>query len=278
MRFRRLALGGHLVSATPLSAQSAWSERVSVEFASAITTSSPTPDDPFVVLDATATVRVTDTLDCDRPAMVPAAAGRRLVEGDVSAAGALSAVDADPAAHRRGHHLVAARDHRARDAARSQPDDRHAVVLLLAAAVVRRPVRSRAAPVGRISPRRHGEPVRTAMGCARGRHGWHAGAQSQDDVVGPSTGRAAARRRWRRDARRRPSPRRRLRARHLSRAIRRRLRPSRRRRRPARRSSTSKASTRSATRGSPASGSWTVSKRPQRPPSRAGTCSKPCAP
>ena len=49
--------------AAPVFAQSLLSQRVSVEFASAITSSSPAPDDPFVVLDATATVRVTNTLD-----------------------------------------------------------------------------------------------------------------------------------------------------------------------------------------------------------------------
>ena len=44
-----------------------------------------------------------------------------------------------------------------------------------------------------------------------------------------------------------------------------------RRSRPPRRSSTSRASTRSATRASPASGSWTASKRRRTPPSRAAT-------
>jgi hypothetical protein len=52
-----------LSAASPVSAQSVLSQRVSVEFASAVTSSSPEPGDPFVVLDATATVRVTDTLD-----------------------------------------------------------------------------------------------------------------------------------------------------------------------------------------------------------------------
>jgi len=51
------------LSAAPASAQSLLSRHVAVEFASAITSSSPTPDDPFVVFDATATVRVTGTLD-----------------------------------------------------------------------------------------------------------------------------------------------------------------------------------------------------------------------
>jgi hypothetical protein len=52
-----------LLCSFPVSAQSLLSERVSVEFASAVTSSSPAPGDPFVVLDATATVRATDTLD-----------------------------------------------------------------------------------------------------------------------------------------------------------------------------------------------------------------------
>ena len=52
-----------LLWSCPVAAQSLLSQRVSVEFASAVTSSSPEPGDPFVVLDATATVRVTDTLD-----------------------------------------------------------------------------------------------------------------------------------------------------------------------------------------------------------------------
>ena len=260
-----------LICTSPASAQNLLSDRVSVEFASAITSSSPEPTDPFVVLDATATVRITEHARRDRPPVVPAAAGRRLVEGDVSAAGALSAVDAHPAARRRGHHFLAARDHRARDAARPQPDHRDAVLLLLAAAVVRRPVRSRPAALGRISARRDGQHVRTSMGCARGRDRRHAGAQSQDDVVESPAGRAAVRRRRRRDASRRPASRRRLRVRPLSHAdglgVCRFPRLS----RPPRRSSTSRASTRSATRASPASGSWTASKRRRTPPSRAAT-------
>jgi len=52
-----------LASSTPASAQSFLSNHVSVEFASAVTSSSPAPDDPFVVFDATATVRLTGTLD-----------------------------------------------------------------------------------------------------------------------------------------------------------------------------------------------------------------------
>jgi hypothetical protein len=52
-----------LLSTAPASAQSVWSERLTVEFVGAVNTSSLTPDDPFVVLDGTATVRVTNTLD-----------------------------------------------------------------------------------------------------------------------------------------------------------------------------------------------------------------------
>ena len=48
---------------TPASAQSFLSQHTSFEFASAVTSSSPAPDDPFVVFDATATVRVMDSLD-----------------------------------------------------------------------------------------------------------------------------------------------------------------------------------------------------------------------
>ena len=51
------------LSSATASAQNLLSDRVSVEFASAITSSSPEPTDPFVVLDATATVRITGTLD-----------------------------------------------------------------------------------------------------------------------------------------------------------------------------------------------------------------------
>ena len=64
MRYCRLLVAlAVLCCAAPVSAQSLLSQRVSVEFASAVTSSSPAPDDPFVVLDATATVRVTETLD-----------------------------------------------------------------------------------------------------------------------------------------------------------------------------------------------------------------------
>jgi hypothetical protein len=49
-----------LVSATaaPVSAQSVWSDRVSVEFVGAIGTSSEDPGDPSVILDGTATMRL----------------------------------------------------------------------------------------------------------------------------------------------------------------------------------------------------------------------------
>ena len=68
-----------LLATAPASAQSAWSERVTAEFVGAITTSSLTPDDPFIVLDGTATVRVTNTLDVIvRPSF------RRLPGGDWS--------------------------------------------------------------------------------------------------------------------------------------------------------------------------------------------------
>jgi hypothetical protein len=52
-----------LIASAPVAAQNLLSDRVSVEFASAITSSSPEPTDPFVVLDATATVRITESLD-----------------------------------------------------------------------------------------------------------------------------------------------------------------------------------------------------------------------
>jgi hypothetical protein len=54
---------GILLCTSPVSAQSTWSERISVEFVGAINTSSLTPDDPFVVLDGTATVRLTSNVD-----------------------------------------------------------------------------------------------------------------------------------------------------------------------------------------------------------------------
>jgi hypothetical protein len=52
-----------LTCATPASAQSFLSQHTSFEFASAVTSSSPQPGDPFVVFDGTATIRVTKTLD-----------------------------------------------------------------------------------------------------------------------------------------------------------------------------------------------------------------------
>jgi hypothetical protein len=50
-------------SAGPAYAQSEWSERVTAEFVGAITSSSLTPADPTIIIDGTATFRVTDTLD-----------------------------------------------------------------------------------------------------------------------------------------------------------------------------------------------------------------------
>jgi hypothetical protein len=54
-----------LIVCAPCSAaaQSSVADRVTVEFVSGINTSSLTPGDPFVVVDATATVRVTSTVD-----------------------------------------------------------------------------------------------------------------------------------------------------------------------------------------------------------------------
>ena len=52
-----------LTCSSPVAAQSFLSQHTSIEFASAITSTSPEPDDPFVVFDATATVRLTDSLD-----------------------------------------------------------------------------------------------------------------------------------------------------------------------------------------------------------------------
>jgi predicted porin len=48
---------------TPAAAQSFLSNHAAIEFASAVTSSSPEPGDPFVVFDATATVRLTNALD-----------------------------------------------------------------------------------------------------------------------------------------------------------------------------------------------------------------------
>ena len=158
-----------LLSIAPASAQSAWSERVTAEFVGAITTSSLTPDDPFIVLDGTATVRMTDDLDVIIRPWFRRLPGGDWSKRDVSAPGAVSDVHSCAGADRRGDHLVAARDHRPLDAARSQSQHRLAVVLLLAAALLRRTVRSRAAPVGRISARRDRELVGTPLGRARRR-------------------------------------------------------------------------------------------------------------
>ncbi len=208
---------GILLWTSPLSAQSLFSQRVAVEFASAITTSSPTPDDPFVVLDATATVRMTDTLDVIvRPWI------RRLPGGDWSkemyqlqvryqpATRVPLRIDAGIISSPLGIIALEMRPDR-------NPFIGIAVVLFLAAALVRRQVRSRAAPVGRLSLGRDGEPLGTEVGCARRGHRRHAGAEPEDDVVESPAGRAAARRRRRRHADPRPPSRRRLRARHLSR-------------------------------------------------------------
>jgi hypothetical protein len=80
---RTLALiGGVLLTfslATPAYAQIDWSQRVAVEFVGAITTTSTNPDDPFIVLDGTATVRLASTVDVIvRPWF------RRLPGGDTS--------------------------------------------------------------------------------------------------------------------------------------------------------------------------------------------------
>ena len=52
-----------LLAATPASAQSKFTDRATLEVVGGMNTSSATPSDPFVVFDATATVRVTNTLD-----------------------------------------------------------------------------------------------------------------------------------------------------------------------------------------------------------------------
>jgi hypothetical protein len=65
---------------SPASAQSWFSQHVGIELVGAVTTSSQTPADPFVVVDGTATVRLTDTIDVIvRPWF------RRLPGGDWSA-------------------------------------------------------------------------------------------------------------------------------------------------------------------------------------------------
>jgi hypothetical protein len=66
VRLRSLAavvFGGSLATAAPAAAQSAISERLSIEFAGAINTTSEAADDPFLFLDLTATARITDRLD-----------------------------------------------------------------------------------------------------------------------------------------------------------------------------------------------------------------------
>jgi hypothetical protein len=51
-------------TATPATAQSVWSQRASVEFVGAITQSTADPGfDPFIVIDGTATIRMTSTMD-----------------------------------------------------------------------------------------------------------------------------------------------------------------------------------------------------------------------
>jgi hypothetical protein len=74
-----VALASLLTYAAPASAQSFLSQRVSVEFASAITTNSATPADPFLVFDATATVRLADSFD-----VIVRPWSRRLPGGDWS--------------------------------------------------------------------------------------------------------------------------------------------------------------------------------------------------
>ena len=58
-----LALCGTVAFSTPVFAQYDISQRLSMEFAGAVNTTSAAPDDPFLFLDFTATARVTDTLD-----------------------------------------------------------------------------------------------------------------------------------------------------------------------------------------------------------------------
>ena len=67
------------VLASPARAQSAIGQRVTVEFVGAITTASSAVGDPFVFLDATATMKVTDELD-----VVIRPYARRLPGGDWS--------------------------------------------------------------------------------------------------------------------------------------------------------------------------------------------------
>jgi hypothetical protein len=58
--FRAIALG---ILATPATVSAQIGDHVSVELVGAVNTASTAPKDPFVFIDATATVRVTDTLD-----------------------------------------------------------------------------------------------------------------------------------------------------------------------------------------------------------------------
>ena len=187
-----------LICTSPASAQSLLTDRVSVEFASAITSSSPEPTDPFVVLDATATVRITDTLDVIvRPWF------RRLPGGDWAKEMYQLQVRYQPSTRiplRVDAGIISSP--LGIIALEMRPDRNPIIgtpsVLLLAAAVVRRPVRSRPAALGRISAGRHGQHLRASMGCARGRDRRHPGAQSQDDVdESPARRAAVRRRRWR---------------------------------------------------------------------------------
>ena len=67
MRARTVAAlvfcGSMALAPMPATAQSAIGERLSVEFAGAVNTTSEAFDDPFLFLDLTATARITDTLD-----------------------------------------------------------------------------------------------------------------------------------------------------------------------------------------------------------------------
>lgn len=58
-----LTVAAVALAVTPASAQSTFTERTTLEVVGGMNTSSTTPSDPFVVFDATATVRVTNTLD-----------------------------------------------------------------------------------------------------------------------------------------------------------------------------------------------------------------------
>ena len=58
-----LAFGFWVALPTPAFAQTAVGQRLSLEFAGAVNTTSKAADDPFLFLDLTATARITDTLD-----------------------------------------------------------------------------------------------------------------------------------------------------------------------------------------------------------------------